>query len=101
MVAQRVLLNTDMTFMTTYYIFLSNTTSCEENIFRVLGMWKRHPFWCCGIPTKMQQFFFVTDDTDLTPLCKHVLLPFIQHMYKINHVGLIMKGFFKLPVCVA
>ena len=33
----------------------SNTTSCEENIFHVLGMYMRYYFLCCGIPTEMPQ----------------------------------------------
>ena len=41
------------------------------------------------------------DDTCLTPFCKYVQLPFIQHMYIIKHVGLILKVLYQLPVCVA
>ena len=30
-----------------------NTTSCDKNIFCVVGTYTRYPLWCCGIPTKI------------------------------------------------
>ena len=43
----------------------------------------------------------MTDDKCLTPLCQHVQLPFVQHMERIKHAGLIMNILFQFPVCVA
>ena len=33
----------------------SDTLSCEETIFSVIGMEIRDPFLCCGISTKIPQ----------------------------------------------
>ena len=47
-----------MTRMQAQYIFLSNTTPCEETIFCVLGTQTRYPFWCCEIPTEISGKLF-------------------------------------------
>ena len=43
----------------------------------------------------------VIDDKCLTPLCKNVQLPFVQHTERIKHVGLILDVLCQFPVCVA
>ena len=35
----------------------SNTMSCEENTFNVIGTYMRYPFWCSRIPTNTPQLF--------------------------------------------
>ena len=56
---------------------VSNTTSCEENIFRFLGTYMRCPFWCCGIPKKMPQ----------KPFCGlwHIFNAFVSTCAVANH----------------
>ena len=43
---------------------------------------------------------FLTNDTCLTHLCKHVKLTFVQHMDRIKHVGFILKVLYQFPFCV-
>ena len=42
-------------YANTLEMFSPNTTSCGENIFRLIGTYMRYPFLCCDIPTKMSQ----------------------------------------------
>ena len=59
-----------------------NTTSCEENIFRALGTYMRHPFDVVELQQRYHENLFVNDDTYLMLLCQHVWLTLVQHTEK-------------------
>ena len=82
---------------------LSNTTSCEETILRVLSTVRRRGtlFDVVGFQQRFHKTLFVVDDTYLTLFCQHVQFPFVQHMDIIKYVVFIMIFLCLLSVFLA